>query len=43
MKCTACWGSGKIYYYLSGEYEVTKCDHLAEKVVPVFIKKVVLH
>jgi hypothetical protein len=31
MKCTMCWGSGKIYYSLSGEYEVAKCDHLAEK------------
>jgi hypothetical protein len=25
-----CWGSGKIYYSVSGEYEVAKCDHLAE-------------
>jgi hypothetical protein len=31
MKCSMCYGSGKIYYYLSGEHEVTTCDHIAEK------------
>ena len=29
-KCKMCWGSGKIYYYLSGEHEVIPCDHLAK-------------
>jgi hypothetical protein len=31
MKCRMCYGSGKIYYYLNGEHEVTTCDHIAEK------------
>jgi hypothetical protein len=30
-KCSMCGGSGKIYYYLSGEHEVTPCDHVAER------------
>jgi len=30
-KCSMCGGSGRIYYYLNGEHEVTPCDHVAER------------